>query len=352
MSKELSAQVAAVRRSVGVADLSGRGKIAVTGGERAQWLHNITSNHVDSLQVGRGNYGMVLTDRGKIVSDYRLIVREDALLLDVEASAVQPLLNHVWKFLIAEDAKATNVTGEWAMFGVFGKDAAGFLEARLGVENLPQQLYRSIQVDDTIIVRMNRVGEPGFDVLVPSDRKEDVWHRLSANDATVVGDDALETLRIEAGIPRFGADIHDDIIPLEARLFHGIDFYKGCYLGQEIVARMHYRGHPNKLMMNLRFDGEIVPAVGTDIFPDADAEKRIGWITSATHSPSLDAPVGLGYIRARDVKPDARFIARDERGNIGVEISAKPFVGENEFIDAPKEEPSLKRTESIVRLVK
>jgi folate-binding protein YgfZ len=301
-------EVLAVRQGVGFADLSARGKLRITGRDRVEWLHNIVSNTVKTLQIGEGNYGTFLTNRGKMLGDYRLLVRPDALYLDTEPEVKETLPAAMERFLISEDVEIDRVHDAYAMWGVFGKKSAETLGRVFGVELPPLPLYGSTEIvfegHPLLVSRQNRTGELGFDIWSPVSVKGRVKEALTAAGARLIGEEALEVLRVEAGIPRYGVDMDEEIIPLEARLDHAIHYGKGCYIGQEIVARMHYRGHPNKLLMPLRFEGTTPPPPQTDIYPEPNAEKRNGWVTSAVFSPTLHAVVGLGYIRAQQAERD------------------------------------------------
>jgi folate-binding protein YgfZ len=329
-TEECENEVLAVRGGVGVADLSARGKLRITGRDRIEWLHNIVSNTVKTLEVGEGNYGTFLTDRGKMVGDYRLVVRPDYLLLDTEPEIKDSLPSAMERFLISEDVEIHREHDAYAILGVFGRTSAETLSRAFGSELPSLPLYGSTEMNydgDTILVsRQNRTGEIGFDVWSPVSLKQRLTDAFIAAGATLVGDAALEVLRVEAGIARYGVDMNDEIIPLEARLDHAIHYEKGCYIGQEIVARMHYRGHPNKLLMPLRFDGDAVPPPQTDIFPEPGSDKRNGWVTSAVLSPTLNAVVGLGYIRAQQATDGARFVAKTTDGWVPVEVSTAPLV--------------------------
>jgi len=328
--ERIAREVNAVRTSVGYADLSNRGKLRITGRERATWLHNIVSNMVEKLAVGDGNYGTFLTDRGKMVGDFRLLVRDDCLLLDTEPELADSLPAAMDRFLISEDAEIHRDHDRWTLLGLMGPQSAEWVSRALVIDVPGLALYGSIEAERdgtrVVVSRQNRAGETGYDLWLDPSLAAKVRDMLSTAGVTEIGSDALEVLRIEAGIARYGADTHDDIIPLEARLDHAIHYEKGCYIGQEIIARMHYRGHPNKLLICLRFDGGVVPEPLTDIYPEPGAEKRNGWVTSTTYSPTLDAVIGLGYVRAQQAITGARFVVKVGDDWVGVELSEKPFI--------------------------
>ncbi|MAF09343.1 glycine cleavage system protein T [Candidatus Poribacteria bacterium] len=323
-------QVAAVRGNVGLFDLSSRGKLRVTGSERATWLHGMVSNDVEGLAVGEGNYGTMLTDRGKMLGDYRLIVREDDLLLDTEPEMGAPLAERLDRFLISEDAAIHSVGDDWSLFGVAGPGAAAHIADRLAVDVRELEQHGSLTAATdhgaVIIACRNRTGEMGYDLWMARDAGDALWAALTADNVADVGADALEALRIEAGIARYGMDTDDDIIPLEAGLYQAIDFEKGCYVGQEIVARMHYRGHPNKLLVGFRFDGAPTVESRAELFADGDDGKAQGFVTSVAHSPTLDAAIGLGYARTQFAEVGSRLRVAAAQGSAWAEVVSTPFV--------------------------
>ena len=174
--------------------------------------------------------------------------------------------------------------------------------------------------------RSDETGEIGYEIYVAAESMGWLWDTLLAKgrdfNAKPIGLTALNSLRIEAGIPRYGAELSDSVIPLEAELEHAIDFEKGCYIGQEIVARMKYRGHPNRLLRGLEIECD-TPPVKNDLIVDSD--KEIGWITSAVASPSLDKTIALGYVRMAytDAGSNVKIMTRDK--SVDATVKALPF---------------------------
>ena len=292
----------AVRQGVGVIDLSHRGRLCLTGSDRAAYLHRIISNDVEGLSVGEGNYATILTNRGKIIADMKLYVFEDSIRIETNAETRSSLYQELDKYLIADDVTIEDCTESMGVVGVHGPKSAELLQTLCGfdVGNLPE--YHSIvhEIDGRriICVRANETGEIGYNLCTASESMEWLWDTIltkgRAFGAEPVGLTALYSLRIEAGIPRYGAELDDSIFPGEAELEQAISFEKGCYIGQEIVARMKYRGHPNRLLRGFEIAGDILPQKGDLLF---DGDKEIGWITSAVVSPTLGETIGMGYVR-------------------------------------------------------
>lgn len=317
----------AARNGAALFDLSNRGKLKVVGRERAEWLHGMVSNDVVGLKPGQGNYGTVLTDRGKALGDYRLLVCADCLRFDTEPGVETALAERLNRFIISEDAEVVDETAEWQIWGVAGPRSKEVLEKAFGEEAPSVPLYGSFCVGGGFASRQNRTGEHGYDVWLPPSEAEAAVQRMEKAGAKRIGASALETLRIEAGVARYGVDFDENIIPLEAQLGHAIHWEKGCYVGQEIIARMHYRGHPNKLLVSLRFGKGPAPSAGIDLFREAGDSKRSGWITSAAYSPSLDAWIGLGYVRAKMAEIGTEYAIRLADGGFqAAVVSEAPYA--------------------------
>ena len=292
----------AVRQGVGVIDLSHRGRLDITGADRAAYLHRIISNDIEGLSVGEGNYATILTNRGKIIADMKVFVFEDSIDIETNAETTSILYQELDKYLIADDVTIEDFTERTGAVGIHGPKSAELLQEIYGfdVRGLPE--YHSIadKIDGRriVCVRSNETGEVGYNLCTTSESMEWLWDTIltkgRAFGAEPVGLTALNSLRIEAGIPQFGAELDDSIFPGEAELERAISFEKGCYIGQEIVARMKYRGHPNRLLRGFEITDDTLPRSGDRLF---DGDKEIGWLTSTVVSPTLGKTIGLGYIR-------------------------------------------------------
>ena len=317
----------AVRQGVGVIDLSHRGRLRLTGNDRAAYLHRIISNDVEGLSVGEGNYATILTNRGKIIADMKVYVFEDSIGIETNAETTLSLYQELDKYLIADDVTIEDFTEHTGAVGVHGPRSAELLQEIYGLDvgNLPE--YHSIvhEIDGRriICVRANETGEIGYNLCTAAESIEWLWDTIltkgRAFSAEPVGLTALDSLRIEAGIPRYGAELDDSVFPGEAELEQAISFEKGCYIGQEIVARMKYRGHPNRLLRGFEIASDILPQKGDLLF---DGDKEIGWITSAVVSPTLGKTIGLGYVRVAftDEGSQLEIETADSRANATVRL--------------------------------
>ena len=320
----------AVRQGIGVVDLSHRGRLRLTGNDRAAYLHRIISNDVEGLSVGEGNYATILTNRGKIIADMKLYVFEDSIGIETNAETTSILYQELDKYLIADDVTIEDCTESTGVVGVHGPKSTELLQMVYGLDvgHLPE--YHSIvhEIDGRriICVRANETGEIGYNLCTASESIEWLWDTIltkgRAFGAEPVGLTALDSLRIEAGIPRYGAELDDSVFPGEAELEQAISFEKGCYIGQEIVARMKYRGHPNRLLRGFEITGDTPPQSGGRLF---DGDKEIGWLTSAVVSPTLGKTIGMGYVRVAFTDEGSQVVVETADGQVNATVRLLPL---------------------------
>ncbi len=338
----------AVRNSVGLADMSHRGRYRVTGADRAKFLHRILSNDVEGLQAGQGNYTTLLTNRGKIISDMHVYVRDDAIYIDTNPEATESLFKELDKYIIADDVELENITTQTGAITICGTQAHHLLCAVLEEPALPEIAEHHngyYEVDGgtsshrIMYARTHQTGEIGYNLYTAAESLQWLWDRLISQSIhpTPIGWEAAELLRIEAGTPKYGAELTEAIIPLEAELTHAIDFEKGCYIGQEIVARMNYRGHPNRLLRGIEIEFAVSEPKGlheryasTAVFEHRtkkvySEQKEVGWITSTAYSPILNKMIALGYVRMAVTEPGSRVQIEMPNGRVNGTIRLLPF---------------------------
>ncbi len=303
-------EITAVRSAIGISDLSYRGRLRVDGSDRSIYLNRILSNMVDGLANGKGNYSLILTNRGKIIADMKLTVTKNEIDLSTTSPDAKDLLHaELEKYQIADDVTITDLTQRSGLISLNGPKSVHLAESVLDCsladltehDNVVRQVHisNSMAKEWVTCVRSNETGEVGYNLFVEKvSLLPELWQKL-LDRAQIYqiqpgGTSALELLRIEAGIPKFGAELDDSVIPLEAELERAINFDKGCYIGQEIVARMKYRGHPNRLLRGLEIESSQPPQSGDQIF---DGSKLIGRITSGTRSTSFGQTIAMGYVR-------------------------------------------------------
>lgn len=330
----------AVRNNIGITDVSYRGRHRLTGEDRAKFLHRIISNDVESLSTGEGTYATILTHRGKIIADMNISVLEDAISIDTAPETTESLFNELDKYIIADDVELSDVTLETGAIAVHGPKATDLVQSVLSINELAAlpERYNCFREADSLFkhtivcVRTEATGETGWTLYTAAEELVLLWETLMTEgahfDAQPIGWNALESLRIEAGVPRYGAELTDSVIPLEAELEHAIDFEKGCYIGQEIVARMKYRGHPNRLLRGIEIDVNLTSQdchrhlLGARIFKE---DKEVGWITSATFAPTLKKPIALGYVRMQVTEAGSRVRIETSEGSVDGTVVLLPF---------------------------
>jgi len=278
----------ALRNQAAWLDLSARGKIRLTGEDRARLLHAMTTNHIQQLTPGAGCYAFFLNDKGRVIADANILCRPDYFLLDVEPEIREPLYQHLDRFIIADDVTAEDATDATATIAVEGPDAASVLE-RAGAA-IPEAEYSSLDWDQALVARLNSTGGPGFFIFSPVGEKQALISKLEAVGAVYADAEAARVVRIEHGKPRYGEDISERFLAQEANQPQALHFSKGCYLGQEIVERVRSRGQIHRVLMPLILDTKEPPAPGTKFESGAE-------ITSAAYSPAMDKVVALAYVR-------------------------------------------------------
>jgi folate-binding protein YgfZ len=324
-------QYRAVRDRAGLVDRSARGKIVVAGSDRAKYLHAMLTNDIVALKPGTGCYAAYLTPQGRMMADMCVYETGDVCLLDVHPSVKDTVLEQLDRFVFSEDVHLGDVTDAFGCLGVYGPMAARVLADALGGADagalLPYQNLRApFAGEPAIVVAAGRSGAAGFEVYIERGKAGDLSRALEHAGGEPVGDEAMEVVRIEAGIPAFTIDMDQQTIPLEAGIEKdAISFTKGCYPGQEVVIRILHRGHGRvaRKLAGILVQADDVPERG-DLLLDDDRE--VGRVTSAAYSPSLLSPIALGYVQRELLAPGtALAIAHGER-RLPAVVGPLPFI--------------------------
>jgi glycine cleavage system T protein len=290
----------AARTASGLFDLSFRTKFAVKGRDAVKFLHRMVSNDVKSLQPGQGTYATLLNPQGHILADMRIFAAGDVLLVDTDADLRPKLMSALSRYIIADKVELEPLS--WGALGIEGPTSRGLLEKTLHIE-LPAlnefgHFAENFAGFPVRVVRASNTGEEGFEVWVGPKGMEGLWGAACGQAPTYgtlpCGTEALELLRIEAGIARYGSELAEDTLPLEAGLLGALSFTKGCYVGQEIVERARSRGHVNWKLVGLLVDSSAPPAAGEKLVASG---KEIGEITSSCVSPSIGKTIAMAYVR-------------------------------------------------------
>jgi folate-binding protein YgfZ len=281
--------------SCGVLDRSERGKLALTGSEAKSFLQGQVTNDVEALTAGEGCYAAFLTPKGKMLGDLRVLDTGRELLLDTERSALQPLFNMIRRFSIGFDVELHKRTLERGLLSLIGPGAG----AVAGASDLPPGEYSHTPVEIAGVPARAIRTDVGIDLLCDSANTAALFAALECAGAAPVSETVVECLRVEHGRPRYGAELDDTVIPQEAGLNErAVSFTKGCYVGQETVARLHYRGKPNRHLRGVRLSG---PAgSGDELSLDG---RSVGRLATVAHSPDLGW-IALALVR-REAPPGA-----------------------------------------------
>lgn len=289
---------AALRERAAWLDLSGRGKIRVSGDDRARLLHAMTSNHIQQMKPGDGCYAFFLNAQGRILGDVNILCFEDHFLLDTEPETRQKLFEHLDRYIIADDVTLQDDTDQLATLAVEGPEAAAIL-AELGAP-VPRAPYSNAEWGTKTVARLNSTGSGGFFVFAPVAAKSELMAELSAAGAVAAGPEEARAVRIEHGRPRYGEEITERYLVHETGQLHAVHFTKGCYLGQEIVERVRSRAQIHRVLKRLELDTTDVPPPGTKL---SVGDAPAGEIASAAFSPALEKTVSLAYVRTQFSEP-------------------------------------------------
>jgi tRNA-modifying protein YgfZ len=304
---ELESQYRVLHEGAGMLDRSERGKLDVAGPDAQEYLHGQVTNEVEELAPGEGCYAALLNPKGRILADMRVLARAaDQLWIDTEADALEVLRPKLDMYRIGRRVELTDRTNERAILSLIGPRA----RAVAGIE-VPEHEHHFAEANVGGVPVVAAATDLGVDLVFDRDQLEAVHSALTANGAVAVAEEAAEIVRIEGGRPRHGVDMTDDNLPAEVGIEQrAVSFTKGCYVGQEPVARMHYRGHPNRHLRGLTL---VEPASADS--PLVSGDNAVGRVTSACISPAL-GPIALALVR-REVEPgqevgvgDAKLPAR------------------------------------------
>jgi tRNA-modifying protein YgfZ len=274
-------------------DLSSRGKIRATGEDRARLLHSMTTNHIEHLIPGSGCYTFFLTPQGRIIADANIFCMPDYLLIDTEPETRQRLLEHLDKFIIADDVVLHDFTDAYGTINIEGPQAEAVLRRfNVPTAHLPFSYCEWAHCE---VAHVTYTGQPGYSFMFPTEHRDSVLAHLTGAGVLHADLETADVVRLENGRPRYGTDITDMTLPQETQIPNAVHPSKGCYVGQEIVERVRSRGHVNKLISPLEIETAEVPAPGTKIEADG---KEVGAITSAAFSPARNHVVALGMVRA------------------------------------------------------
>lgn len=339
---------AALRQTAGVLDLSFRGRLCLVGADRVRFLHGQVTNDVKILRPGGGAYAAITNAKGKMQGDVNIFCLADELLLDLEPGLAGPMTRRLEKYIVADEVQVVDAAPYYGLLSVQGPHAEAVIRAAGWKGKIPLQPLTSVKISDPELGEIQVANHArllralpaagmanvvfcrcGFDLFVPNQALAVLADRLISvarrEAGRACGWQAFETARIEAGIPRFGADMDERNLPLECGLeSRAITYTKGCYIGQEVINRIHSVGHVNRELRGLRLADDLpaLPQRGDKLF---HAGTEAGYVTSAVKSPLLNANIALGYIRREASQTGTELTLQTADGETPVEVVELPF---------------------------
>jgi folate-binding protein YgfZ len=320
---EIQTQYEALQSAVGIAHRRDRTQIELTGKDRALFLHGFCTNDIKRLEPGQGCEAFLTNGQGKTIAFVNIFCEVPRLVIETAPGQAEHIIASLDRYLIREDVQLTDRTESWHELLLAGPEAAGLIEQVLGanIELEPLHHLRCTWLGQELAVRrIDYTRQPDYLIAIETGDWQACWDAFGAAAATPCDEAAVEIARIEAGTPNFVVDISDDNLPQEVdRDSTAISFTKGCYLGQETVARIDALGRVNRLFRGLRILSDEIPPRGTEFVRD---DKVVARVTSACWSYMLQAPLALAYVRRELSSPGSRL-----ESSIGdAEVVALPLV--------------------------
>jgi folate-binding protein YgfZ len=303
---DAAAEYQSLRHHVGLLDLSHRSRLSIAGADRARFLNGQVTNNIKDLKLGAGCYAALTNNKGKMQADLNIHAFAEELLLDFEPGLTAKVTERLEKFIIADDVQVVDVAPLYGLLSIQVPQAPAAIE-RLGLfPNLPDKPFQSAHhrdaaLGDLYLVNHPRLNSAGYDLFAPAEALPTIARSalaaVQAGGGCVCGSDALETLRIETGIPRYGADMDETNLPQEAGIeARAVSSTKGCYIGQEVINRIRSFGQVTRALRCL----QLPPGAPTHLTRGEKLHhegKDVGYVTSSTHSPVLGTTIALGYVR-------------------------------------------------------
>jgi folate-binding protein YgfZ len=346
MTDSLHADYEALRQGCGLADRSAVGRLALLGADRQRFLNGQVTCDVKALAPGDGAYGFFTSHQGKILADVAVLALEDRLWLELPPGRAEEMAAHLGKYIIVDRVEVLPLD-DYRVLTLAGPRAAEVLHTlapdlperpeqpeqpeRPHRPELPERPWSHLHLAElgggVLLVRQAGLGVSAWSLWTPADLTEELTTRLLAVPGVrPVGPRSLELVRTEAGIPLYGRDFGADNFPQESGLEEqAVSYTKGCYLGQEVVARIHYRGGVHKGLAGLVFPAGLPPA-GAKLLLE---EKEVGTVTTAVESPALGRAIGLAILNHRAAEPGTRLAVVAEDGDASggpAEVHPLPFV--------------------------
>jgi folate-binding protein YgfZ len=315
----------ALHGGAGLIDLSHRGRLLVRGEDTPRFLHGMVTNEVKELGVGKGNYSFVLDPKGHILADARVLrLDAESYLIDCEPHLLEVIQKQLDDHIIADAVELEDQSAQLACVAVEGPQAGEVIRSAAGIEVPQMGAFEHVRFEDQPIrlVRASASGADGYLILAAPEKAGEFWRKALAMGSgfgvRAVGFEALEIRRIERGTPRYGVDMDAKTLPQETGQMHAIRFTKGCYIGQETVERIHSRGHVNRQLVGLRFEGQCEMAREMMVLVKGHPS---GFTSSVAYSPALGRTIALAYLRSDNAEPGTHVQVNNQDG----EVAELPF---------------------------
>ena len=325
----------AAKGTVAVMDRSNYGRLRVSGAKRLDLLNRLTTNDVKSVAAGQGALTALLTDKGRMIDVLRLSAREDFLWLLTSPGNQTRVMEQIVSMRFRDDVSLEVATPATAMISLFGPQAAHLLGAAARAhhfDDLPEEGCRAMEIGGTQVtaIRTRGLGGAGYDIIADAAGAASVWQRIFAEGvpygASPMGEEAWEMLRIESGIPRFGRELTEEHNPLEAGLSAAISFKKGCYVGQEVIARLDSRQKVSRQLVGLWIEPGPVPPPSSSIEAPGQQGTPVGTLTSVAPSLDFRRVIGLGYVRNEHAAAGTSLAIVDGGDRYNAVVSDLPFT--------------------------
>lgn len=290
-----------VREGAGLIDRSGTGRLVVAGPDSVAFLQRVLSQDIEAIGAGQGAEALFLTPKGKLFSEMVLYHRGDHFLVKCPAETVEELTKKLSMYTLGAEADVTDATEVLSLVAVHGARAAEVLGG-----DLPEDLHASAIVAvggyEVTACRVSDLGVPGFELHFPASIRDEILVALREAGAAEMDEEIFEALRIEAGTPKHGPELSEKLLPPEipAWVTTAISYTKGCYVGQETIARIKTYGHVNRELRGLVIAGDTAPEPGTTLLVE---EKKVGEVTSSCISPTHGIPIALAFVKRQHFEP-------------------------------------------------
>ena len=311
-----------IKRAVGLADTSNVGRLRITGKDRVSFLNGLLTNDVSQLKENGGQRSALLNSKARVLADLHLYAQTDSLLIDTGESPASHVKDILDRFIITEDVQIKDATSDLVQMTVQGPKSSEAIKQVLGADIRDLKSFEQRSLGPSTIIARDRTGQSGYDIILPALEADPVWHGFLLNAGEIglnpVGSRALEILRLEAGYPKYSADIDENTIVLEAGFKDALNFTKGCYLGQEVVARATHIGRVNKQLVGLAVDTKDSIPSRSKLTSDG---KEAGFITSAAFSPGLGKVASLGYANREFAKEGTKVNVHSGETNFSAVVT-------------------------------